>query len=349
LVNKNLFYYPFDIFILFKNLKNELSIVRSSLNDESQNSLTHSQLLSNFISTTLDLFHLPISLPDSIDSEFLKIYKNEFEQKQEHFKRTFDQIQQEKSQLQERIEDLEFYNEELKLETDDLRLKSSKYQHDKQSMEKEIDNYRRQIEDFEEQFFELQRESRSIKYDKSQQQPSLTSSLVTLHHSDENLDEIIFQCMNSILNQIDDNNHLISKASSTSSLLLSSDISTLLHSVGITNYTDEDFSVPLNFESVLRLCMLLIERCRVLQYILLKTNDISMNSLIDNDYQHDCVSLIQNNGFEQCRILIHKQDHIALDTLFQRIYAGMNQTMSSNNGHILIEKPVDQVEKINFI
>lgn len=332
--------------LYFQNLQTELSIVRLSLNDESQKSSSHVELLSNFISTTIDLFQLPISLPDSIDNEFLQIYKNEFEQKQENIKQIFDQIEQEKIQLQQRIEDLEFLNEEIKLENDDLRLKSLKYHQDKQSMEKEIGNYRRQIEDFEEQFLELQRESRSMKYDKSQQQPSITSSLVTLHQPDENFDEIIFQCMDHILNQIDGNNQQISKASSTSSLLLATDISTLLHSVGITNCTDEDFSVPLNFESVLRLCMLLIERCRVLQYTLLKNNDISMNSLIDHDYKHDGISFLQNNGSEQCRILIHKQDHMILDTLFERIYTGMNQTISSNDWQILIEKPIDQVGKI---
>ncbi len=283
---------------------------------------------------------MPISLPDLIDNEFIDIYKNELEQKQEIYKQTFEQLEQEKTHLQQRIEDLEFFNEEIKLEVDDLRLKSKNYQHDKHSMENEIDNYRRQIEDFEEQFLELQRESNQNHYqtyDKCQQHPSITSSLLTLNQIDENFDEISFQCMNSILNKIDDQNQQISKASS---LLLSSDIPTLLHSIGIINSTDEEFSVPLNFESILRLSTLLIERCRVLQYNLLKNNDISLNSLIDND----CVVFSQNNHFEQCKILIHKQDHIALDTLFERIYTGMNQIINSNDWQIIIEKPINQVE-----
>ncbi|CAF3589009.1 unnamed protein product [Adineta steineri] len=318
------------------NLKNELSVVQSSSSkNESQKCSPDTELLYNFISTTIELFQLPMSLPDTIDNEFLTVYKNEFEQKQENFKQTLDQLEQDKDELQQRLEDLEFLSEEIKLENDDLRIKSSKYQQDKHAQEKEIDNYRRQIEDFEEQFLELQRESHLIEYDnKSQQQQS---SIITHQHFDGNSDEIILQCMNYILKQIDNNNQQLTKASSTSSLLLSSDIPTLLHSIGITNCTDEDFSVPLNFESVLRLCTLLIERCRVLQYILLKNND-----LITNDYDNQYVSFIQNNGNEQYKILIHKHDHVVLDTLFEKIYNGMNQTMNSNDWQIVIEKPIDQ-------
>jgi hypothetical protein len=303
-------------------------MVRSSSINESQKYFSHAELLTNSISTIIELFQLPISLPESIDGEFMNIYKNELEQKQENYKQTFEQLEQEKMNLQQRIEDLEFFNEEIKLEVDDLRLKSKTYQQDKHAMEKELDNYRRQIEDFEEQFLELQRENDHNHYetfDKSQQQPSIASSLLTLHQFDENLDEISSQCVNSILNHIDDKNSHISKASS---LLLSSDIPTLLHSIGINNFTDEEFSVPLNFESVLRLSTLLIERCRILQ---LKNND--------------CISFSQNNQFEQCKILIDKQDHIALDTLFERIYAAMNQTITSNHWQIIIEKPIYQVGK----
>jgi hypothetical protein len=270
----------------------------------------------------------------------MNIYRNELEQKQENYKQIFEQFEQEKINLQQRIEDLEFFNEEIKLENDDLRLKSKTYHQDKHLMEKELDNYRRQIEDFEEQFLELQRENdqnHHETFDKSQQQPSTTSSLITL---DDNHHEISLQCMNSILERIDDKNPSISKASSTSSLLLSSDIPTLLHSIGITNCTDDEFSVPLNFESVLRLSTLLIERCRVLQYILLKTND----TLPDYHSNNDFISFSQNNQFEQCKISIHKHDHIALDTLFERIYTAMNQTLTSNNWQIIIEKAIEQVE-----
>jgi hypothetical protein len=253
----------------------------------------------------------------------MNIYKNELEQKQENYKQTFEQLEQEKIELQQRIEDLEFFNEEIKLEIDDLRLKSKNYQQDKHAMEKELDNYRRQIEDFEEQFLELQREN-----DQNHQQQQLAP---TVHHQfDENFDEISSQCMNTLLNRIEDKTPSISKASSTSSLLLSSDIPTILHSIGITNCSDEEFSVPLNFESVLRLSTLLIERCRVLQYILLKNNN--------------CVSFSQNNQFEQCKISIHKNDHIALDTLFERIYTAMNQTIPSDDWQIIIEKAIHQVE-----
>lgn len=153
--------------------------------------------------------------------------------------------------------------------------------------------------------------------------------------------------MNFILNQIDNENQYLTKSSSTTSLLLSSDIPTLLHSIGITNCTDEEFSVPLDFESVIHLCTLLIERCRVLQYILLKNNDISLNSSIDHDFNNDCVLYSHDQNHEQCKIFIHKHDHIALDTLFQRIYNGMNQTINSDDWQIIIEKPIDQVKYLN--
>lgn len=215
-------------------------------------------------------------------------------------------------------------------------------------MEKEIDNYRRQVEDFEEQFLELQRESHC-----NHLQPygnlSKHSSVVTINEVDENVDDVIVQSMDSILNQIEHNSQQISKASSTSSLLLSSDIPALLHSIGIINCTDEDFSMPLNFESVLRLSTLLVERCRVLQYMLLKNNDASINSLNGSDYDKDCVLFLQNNEFQQCKIFVHRQDHIALDTLFERIYYGMNQTIKSDEWQIFIEKPLDQVKNKKYL
>lgn len=306
-------------------------MVRSSLMNESQKSSSHSTLLSQTISTMIDVFQLPLSLPDSIDSEFLEIYRNELEQKQDNSK-------QEKVELQQRIEDLEFYNEEMKLENDDLRFKSKNYQNDKQNLEKEIDNYRRQIEDFEEQFLELQRESHHETLEKSQQQPSIHSSTSTLHSIDDHhSDSIPLQCLNSILDRIDPDQH-ISKSSSTTSLLLASDIPTLLHSIGITNSTDEEFTIPLNFESVLRLCTLLIERCRVLQYILLKNKEIPS---VD---QQDWMSLSRNQQIEQCRISIHRKDHPILDTIFERIYAAMNENIKSNDWQILLERSLDRVK-----
>ncbi|CAF3307816.1 unnamed protein product [Rotaria socialis] len=323
------------------NLQNQLTFIQASLTNESQKSLSHSELLSKFISTSIDRLQLPISPSNKFDDEFLQAYTNELNQKQENFKQLFEHIEEEKLHLQQRIEDLEFLNEEVKLDLDDLRLKSINYQQDKKSMEKELDNYRRQIEDFEEQFLELQRESH-CNHLQTYENSSKQLSVLTLNQIDENLDEIIDQCMNSMLNQIESNNQHISKASSTSSLLLSSDIPTLLHSIGITNCTDEDFSVPLNFESVLRLSTLLVERCRVLQYILLKNNDMSINSLNDADYYKDCALFVRNDGFEQCKIFVRKQDHIALDTLFERIYVGMNETIKSDEWQIVIEKSDNQ-------
>ena len=281
-------------------------------------------------------------MPEIVDETFLNMYRSELEQKQEHFKQTCEQLEQEKAHLQQRIEDMEFFTEEMKLEVDDLRCKSSKHQQDKQALEREIGNYRRQVEDFEEQFLEVQREcgSHPVTLDKSQ---SITSSLLTLSRSDENIDQISFQCIDAVLNQIDDSTQHISKASSTSSLLLSSDIPTLLHSIGIANCTDEDFSVPLNFESVLRLCTLLIERCRVLQYILLKNNDISIHLPSANDYENPSTSTVQRNGYEQCRISVHREEHAFIDTIFERLHAWMNEPIGSSEWQMVITKPIEQV------
>ena len=311
-----------------EELESQLSIVHSSFINESQKCSSHAELLSQSISSIIDLFQLSLSLPDSIDSEFVEIYRNELEQKQERFK-------QEKVQLEERIEDLEFFTEEMKLENDDLRSRSKSYEQEKHKSDKEIENYRRQIEDFEEQFLELQRESHHETFDKSQQQPSRNSSQLTLHPLDDHPDEISLQCLNSILDQIDDHTQQISKSSSTTSLLLSSDIPTLLHSIGITNCTDDEFTIPLNFESVLHLCTLLVERCRVLQYTLWKNNP---NPLPD---QHDWISVTQSQQIEQCRISVHRHDHVILDTIFERIYAAMNEKIKSNDWQIILERPMD--------
>jgi hypothetical protein len=112
------------------------------------------------------------------------------------------------------------------------------------------------------------------------------------------------------------------------------DIPTLLHSVGITNYANEDFSNSLNLKSLLRLCALLIERCKHLQ-----TNDIPLKSSIDKE----CISIIQNDTDEQCRLLIHRGDHAGLDTFFEHLYSYMNQSADSNDWQISLSKPVDQV------
>lgn len=290
---------------------------------ENQKSSSHSELILNSLSFTIDLFQLPLSLPDSIDREFFEIYKNELEQKHDNYKQIFDHFNQEKIDLKQRIEDLEFFNEEIKFENEDLRLKVSQYGIEKKRFETEIDNYRRQIEDFEEQFLELQRESHSNQFetsDKCQQHPSVNSSSLPL-------------------NQINDQQTNLTKASSTSSLLLCTDVPTLLHSIGITNASDDDeFSIPLNFESVLRLCTLVIERCRVLQYMLLKTNNTAKN-----EFDPKSISIFQNNLLEQCKICINKHEHVVLDTIFERIYQGMNEELTTNNWQIIIEKPFQQV------
>lgn len=305
---------------------NELSMLRSSLIIENQKCSSHSELLSNSLSFVIDLFQLSLSLPDSIDKEFIEIYKNELEQKHDNYKQIFEHFNQEKADLKQRIEDIEFFNEEIKFENEDLRLKVSQYENEKKSFENELDNYRRQIEDFEEQFLELQRESHSNHLDTSnkyQQQPSTNSSLLTP-------------------NQIDDNTQQssqtnLTKASSTSSLLLSTDIPTLLHSIGITNASDDEFSIPLNFESVLRLCTLVIERCQVLQYMLLKTNETTTN-----EFDPKSISFFENNLLEQCQICVHKHEHIVLDTIFERIYQAMNEELTTNKWQIIIEKSLQQ-------
>ena len=330
-----------------------MSKLRSSLLNESQkvteDRISQSRLLSQFVSTTNDLLQIPLSLPESIDETFFARYKNELEQKQDQMKQAVEQVEGEKAFLQQRIEDLDFFNEEIKLEVDDLRTKAFKHEQDKHAMKKEIDNYRRQVEDFEEQFFELQQESRqrqTITYDKSQ---SISSSLLTLHQSSENIDETVLQCVDTLLSHVEDQDQHMSKASSTSSLLLSSDIPTLLHSVGITNCADEEFSIPLNFESVLRLSTLLIERCRVLQYILLKNNDMPINALAEPTYERDSVALLQTEGHEQCQVTIQRQGHLGLDTLFERIYTWMNQSIGTDDWHMVLSKPLDQVARLKTI
>jgi hypothetical protein len=87
---------------------------------------------------------------------------------------------------------------------------------DQQLMEEELDNYRKQIEKFQQQ-----------------------SSDLSSRQSNENVDEIISQRIDYLLHRDDEQEQHTSKDLT--------DIPTLLHSVGITNYANEDFSNSLYF------------------------------------------------------------------------------------------------------
>ncbi|CAF5119570.1 unnamed protein product, partial [Rotaria sp. Silwood1] len=50
------------------------------------------------------------------------------------------------------------------------------------------------------------------------------------------------------------------------------------------------------------------------------------------------------DNYEQCRLLIHRQDHPGLDTLFQYLHSWMNQSNDSNDWELCLAKPIDQVE-----
>ncbi|CAF5098683.1 unnamed protein product, partial [Rotaria sp. Silwood1] len=78
---------------------------------------------------------------------------------------------------------------------------------------------------------------------------------------------------------------------------------------------------------------LLIERCEVLQ------ND---NILNNSSINKELLSITQNDNYEQCRLLIHRQDHPGLDTLFQYLHSWMNQSNDSNDWELCLAKPIDQ-------
>ena len=65
--------------------------------------------------------------------------------------------------------------------------------------------------------------------------------------------------ISSILDLIDYKVEHRFKASPTSSLLLSSEMPTVLYSVGTTNHTDKEFLISFILESVLYLCTYLIK------------------------------------------------------------------------------------------
>ena len=163
-------------------------------------------------------------------------------------------------------------------------------------MQEEINSYRQQIEDF---------HSQRIEFEKLQQQSSI-------HQSNENIDEIISQRIQSLLHRNDEQEHHISNELT--------DIPTLLRSIGITDHSNKDFSNLLNLENLLRLCSLLVERCKQLQ-----TNETLLKSSIDKER----ISIIQNDDYEQCRLLIHRQDHAGLDSFFEHLFSWMNQSTES--------------------
>ncbi len=222
------------------------------------------------------------------------------------------------NESQDTIENLGSINEELKLELDHLRSTSSTFDKEKQFMEEQINNFRKQIEDF-----NLQK----VEWEKFQQQ----SSEFPIHQSNENFDQIISQRISSLLDQTSERKQHLSEELS--------DIPTLLPTIGITNYTNEDFSNPLNLESLLHLSSLLIERCQLLQ-----NNDRSLHRSTDKEL----VSMIQTDNYEQYQLLIHRQDHSGLDALFEHIYSSMNQLTDSNDWQITLTKPVDKVETRNM-
>ncbi|CAF5162731.1 unnamed protein product, partial [Rotaria magnacalcarata] len=61
------------------NLQNQLTFIQASLTNESQKSLSHSELLSKFVSTSIDRLQLPISPSNKFDDEFFQTYKNELD------------------------------------------------------------------------------------------------------------------------------------------------------------------------------------------------------------------------------------------------------------------------------
>ena len=271
------------------------------------------------LSICKEILRLELNIPNEIDENYFLLFRNELESKQEKSRLAFEQFEEEKNRLQQRLEDSEFFNEEMKLEMDDLRNKSSNYQ-------KEIDNYRRQIEDFEEQFLEVQRESRN--HLSTQDKCQSTSSLLFEIDSSEQ--------ENSHLNS--DQRCPIEKISSNSSFILNSDIPKLLHSVGIVNVSDEDFTIPLNFDSVLRLSTLLIERCRILQMILLK-----QKSNIDENFQRESILTETFQDHEQCQIEIHQQEHLGLDAFIEKLYFWSNENVVQKSSRLILSKPFNQV------
>ncbi|CAF0925854.1 unnamed protein product [Didymodactylos carnosus] len=322
-------------------------------------------------------------------------------------KQSYEQLYMERQQLQQqyddlkpmsleqRIEDLEFFNEELKSELmtikDDYRMKMNAYGQREQE-------YRRQIEDFEEQFNSLQqeqlqqREQQMIASPSEESRSFSTSSDVlrlestsssTINHSD--VSDIVHDTLQFIVNFVDlseknnsttnnnNNNNNTSLqsstlSSSTSSLLLSCDISTLLHSIGITNFTEELYLS--NYADVLRLCTLLIERCRVLQYALLRRShssdmfSASLESLsIDDQLKSSSLSLFEDSssslidcssttksGYQEYCAIIHRHHNKSLDSIFDLLLdwttSSTIDTRSLNeNWKITISRPNSQNEK----
>lgn len=297
-----------------KNLENELAEIRSR-------EKVQSELISQFVKTTVELCQLEMSTSEKFDEKFLRSFQAELELKQETTKQS---SEVEKNHFQQRIEDLEFFNEEMKLEIDDLRSKIFHFQEEKKEMEREIDNYRRQVEDFEEQFLDVQNQSqnRCLMFDKSQS----TSSLVSM----------------------DDRTEPMAKSCSTSSLINDSDVASLLHSVGIKS-SAEDFIVPLNYESLIRLCTLLLERCQVLQQILLKKNDNPENSFGEENFHGESIFLEKNEDFQMFQIDFRPNEHLGLDKFFQQLDEWTDHNSSRPFCRVSLKKPFDQVKPIDFV
>ena len=140
----------------------------------------------------------------------------------------------------------------------------------------------------------------------------------------ENNDEsIVSDCLTALLQRIDKDDQRICSTFP--------DIPALLQSVGIV---DRTLPRPFDLESLLRLCSLFYERCQVLQ-----TSD-------DLTAKTECVSSIQTEELEECRVEIPRQTCRALDSILQQLCTWMNHSVDSPMWHMVLSKPLKQVEKM---
>ena len=211
--------------------------------------------------------------------------------------------EEEKLQWQQSTDKLQSVNQGLKADVDGLRSNSMAFEEEKQLMQDQINHLRRQIEGF---------ESQKIEVEKVQQQPSDSAE-------HQNVEQIAA---------------LLSEERHRNVSTNLSDVPALLSSIGISDYQEQDFPRPVNTESLLRLCALLIERCKALQ-----SESISS----EQSTGKESISITEQDGYEQCRLLIHRHEHSGLDAFFKRLYTTVSQSNDSGDWQINLVKPTHQV------
>ncbi|UJR23640.1 hypothetical protein I4U23_026625 [Adineta vaga] len=261
--------------------------------------------------------------------------RNKFEDEQLETKKLRDELNQNKineTKLQQELNKYREASECLQLQNESLKSSCKYFQDELSTVQNDLSNLRSSIGNREEELTNniatsqntienLLNEKHLYEQEKVEMQESMEKLKLELDDLQSKLDTFEREKLQPQPSEI--------PSERIHSLFNNDDVLTLLSSLGINDYKQEDFSQPIDLESLLRLCSSLIERCKSLQ-----NNESSTVK--------ESVSISEDNGYEQCRLLIHRQEHSGLDAVFEYLYSSINQVNDTNDWQINLIKPNDK-------